>query len=129
MTSVKVVITHIYQCLKMKKKISIVVAISLCTMCAQAQTYEEYVGAANSAAAHDSLNLAEQLYKSALRIAPADYRNSLVYSNLAKVQEAQGQNERALTSYEMAINLAPQNVPILMSRANLYLYLGNLSKA
>jgi tetratricopeptide (TPR) repeat protein len=113
----------------MKKKISIAAVISLISLIANAQTYEDFVSAGNNAAAHDSLSKAEQLYKSALRLAPQDYRNPLVYNNLAKVQQAQGLNDRALTSYELALNLAPQNVPILMNRANLYLLLGNQSKA
>ena len=58
-----------------------------------------------------------------------DYRNALLYSNLAKVQEAQGHKLKAIDSYEQALAIAPLNIPILQSRANLYFELGNYKKA
>ena len=113
----------------MKKKISIAAVISILTLTASAQTYEQYVEAGNRLAQHDSLTQAEEQYRNALRLAPEDYRNALIYANLAKVQLAQGQSQKALNSYELALGIVPRNVPILKSRADLYLKLGNLTKA
>lgn len=102
--------------------------VMVCTSL-HAQTYEQWVESGLEAVGEDSLAKAEECFRNALRLAPQDHRNPLVYGNLAKVQVAMGQRERALTSYELALNLVPKNVPLLMSRAALYLEMGNLSRA
>jgi len=91
--------------------------------------YEKLVEKGISAVKADSLAKAEDLFRQALHLSPKDYRNPLLYGNLAKVQIAMGQKERALTSYDLALNFVPKNVPLLMGRAGLYLEMGNLSKA
>lgn len=102
-----------------------------------AQTYEQYIEAALSAAEHDSLARAETLFKQALKASPKDYRNALVFNNLGKIQEQQyWQNPKsmqkateALESYTMALSFAPESVPLLTSRANLYMRLEQYGKA
>lgn len=110
-------------------KIHILILTFFCTINICAQTYEQLVEQGIEAAKTDSLQKAERLFREALHLAPQDHRNPLVYGNLAKVQVAMGQKDRALTSYDLALNLVPKNVPLLMSRAALYLEKGNLAKA
>lgn len=116
------------QSYRMKRFLLLVTSI-FCALCCGAQNYESLVEQGINAVTNDSLTKAEALFRQVLHEYPQDYRNPLVYGNLAKVQVALGQKERALTSYELALNLVPKNVPLLMSRAALYLEMGNLSKA
>lgn len=111
------------------KRFLLLVTSIFCALCCGAQNYESLVEQGINAVTNDSLTKAETLFRQVLHEYPQDYRNPLVYGNLAKVQVALGQKERALTSYELALNLVPKNVPLLMSRAALYLEMGNLSKA
>ena len=101
----------------------------MCNQSLCAQTYEEYVEAGVKAASINAYAEAEECSRRALQKSPDDYRNALLYSNLAKVQEAQGHKLKAIDSYDLALAIAPLNIPILQSRANLYFELGNYKKA
>lgn len=104
------------------------VLMSVC-LCVGAQTYEEHIQTGLTAAEEERYADAEEAFRMAIKSYPDDYRNSLAYANIAHVQEAQGQNLKALASYDSAVELAPKNVPIRKSRADLYMKLGNYGKA
>ncbi len=103
----------------------------------RAQTYEQMVERGLSAAQHDSLAEAESFFRQALKAYPDDYRNSLLFTNLGKVQEARyWQNthdkkkaDEAIESYSMALALAPTSVPMLEARGQFYLKLEMWRKA
>ena len=78
-------------------------------VCSQlsAQTYEEWIARAMDAVEKDSLYQAEQSFKEALKLEPANMRNALVFSNLGTVQRRMGKNKEALESYSLALNLTP----------------------
>lgn len=88
------------------------------------QTYEELGERAVAATEQDSLKLAEEYIKKALKLDPANPHNALLFSNLGTIQRRQHQYEQALESYTFALNIAPRTVPILMNRAALYLESG-----
>ncbi len=94
-----------------------------------AQTYEELVQKGLDASAENKLEDAEQYFRQALKLAPEDYRNPLIYFNIAKLLEAQNLPMKALDNYELALASAPLNVPILKARGDLFMQLGNFSKA
>ena len=94
-----------------------------------AETYEAIVENGINAAKEQRLSEAEQWFTKALRHSPDDHRNALVYMNLGKVQEAQGNNKGALQSYSSAISQYPNNVLFLSTRAKLYLQLENYKRA
>ena len=129
--------TAIDQVSKMMRHIFILIFSLLCCCSISAQTYEQYIECALLAAEHDSLPKAESLFKQALKASPKDYRNALVFNNLGKIQEQQyWQNPQstqkateALESYTMALSFAPESVPLLTSRANLYMRLEQYGKA
>ena len=106
-------------------------------VCMSGQTYEELVGQAQTAVEHDSLEKAEALYKSALKLNPNDYRNALVYHNLGHVQEMmywrntnmKKMLEEAVYNYSKAIEMQPESVPMRFSRANLNLNMKSFGKA
>lgn len=91
--------------------------------------YEELIEKALQAANEKRWDSSEKLFREALKTSPNDYRNSLVYADLGKVMEAKGENIKALESYTLSLNIAPEAIPILLLRANLYLSLGNHDKS
>ena len=100
-------------------------------VCSQlsAQTYEEWIARAMDAVEKDSLCQAEQSFKEALKLEPANMRNALVFSNLGTVQRRMGKNKEALESYSLALNLTPYSITMLLNRASLSLEMDYLDKA
>lgn len=92
-------------------------------------TYESCIEAGLSAAQEHHYDEAITQFRQALRLSPSDIRNALTYANIARMQEAQGNPLGAIDTYDLALGIAPENVPILKAQASLCLRLGNLSKA
>ena len=109
-------------------------AIALCcilhfTPPVSAQTYETCIEQGLASAQAHQYDEAIEHFRQALRLSPDDIRNALTYANIAHVQVAQCIPIKALASYDMALGIAPLNLPILKAQADLYLSLGNLNKA
>lgn len=102
----------------------LVIATSL-----SAQTYAEWCDRALSAIAHDSLPQAEHYIRQALKQDPANSHNALLFSNLGHIQHSQHKYDEALESYNLALGIAPRNVPILLNRAALCMELGKYGQA
>ena len=122
----------------MKKKTSIALHIKALLLLAvtcltvspsSAQSYESFIEQGLAAAQEQHYDEAINHFRQALRLSPNDIRNALTYANIAKMQVAQGEPLKAIDSYDMALGIAPQNLPILKAQADLYLSLGNLNKA
>lgn len=112
----------------MKKLITLI--IILCSaFTLSAQTYDEWITRGMDAVEKDSLSLAENCFKEALRLEPANLKNALVFSNLGTVQRRIGKNKEAIESYTLAINRTPYSVTMLLNRASLYLEMNLLEKA
>lgn len=94
-----------------------------CCICIymHAQTYDQLAARAVDAAERDSLELSERLFEEALKLEPANMRNSMLFSNLGTVQHRLGKIDKAIESYTLGLNLAPYSVTILLNRAALYL--------
>ena len=96
----------------------------------QAQTtYAGWCERAAAAIEGDSLTQAQEYIRQALRLEPSNPNNALLFSNLGTIQRRQGQYELALESYQLALNLSPMSVPILMNHATLSLELGRYDAA
>ena len=104
----------------MKYIIFILMCLCLCTP-AKSQTYDELIDKAMDAVEQDSLLLAENYFKEALRLEPANMRNSLLFSNLGTIQRRMGKRKEALESYSLALNKTPFSVTMLLNRASLLL--------
>lgn len=66
-------------------------------------------------------NFRKKLFEEALKLEPANMRNSMLFSNLGTVQHRLGKIDKAIESYTLGLNLAPYSVTILLNRAALYL--------
>ena len=105
--------------------IFVILLCSLCCGVVTAQSYEQCIEQALAAAEQDSLERSEALFRQALKLSPTDYRNTLVFNNLGKIQERMywqntqdvGKANDALNSYTMALSMNPEAVPLLLSRA------------
>ena len=77
----------------------------------------------------DSTEVAERLFREAMRVEPAQRSNAMIYYQIGRMQEHRGKLEKALESYTMGLNVAPHVLPLRMDRAKLYIQLGNNDKA
>lgn len=118
----------------MNKRFILLVVIMGCCACPfswmQAQTtYAEWCERAATAIEGDSLTQAQEYIRQALRLDPSNPNNAMLFSNLGTIQREQGQYELALESYQLALNLSPMSIPILMNHATLSLELGRYDAA
>lgn len=95
----------------------------------KAQTYDELIDKAMDAVEQDSLLQAENYFKEALRLEPANMRNSLLFSNLGTIQRRMGKRKEALESYSLALNKTPFSVTMLLNRASLLMEMNDLDRA
>lgn len=103
--------------------------LSVGSLSAYGQTYNELVEKAMRCTQKDSLQQAEQLYRKALKLDPSNARNALLFSNLGTVQKRMGKTDDALQSYTLALNIIPYSTAILLNRAAIYMEKGLLDKA
>lgn len=94
-----------------------------------AQTYQEFAEKGIDYLQKDSFLRAEYFFKEALRADPKNGHNVFLYSNLGLAQQRLGANEAAIESYSYALNQAPLAVPILLSRASVYMTIGQPGRA
>jgi len=94
-----------------------------------AQNYKELFDKAARCEQADSLVDAEKYYYEALKAEPTNVHNCMIFANLGRIQYRTHRLEKALDSYNYAVNLAPLTVPILMDRASLLFEMGNSDKA
>ena len=94
-----------------------------------AQTYEACIEKGLAAAEKKQYDEAINCFRQALKLAPGDIRNALTYANIAQMQITKGEPRKAIDSYDLALAVAPQNLPILKAQADLCLSIGHLSKA
>ena len=100
--------------MKNNMKYIVLILMCFCLMSpSKAQTYDELIDKAMDAVEQDSLLLAENYFKEALRLEPANMRNSLLFSNLGTIQRRMGKKEEALESYSLALNKTPFSVTML----------------
>lgn len=93
------------------------------------QTYHELSEQALEWAAKDSLKRAEDTFRQALKLEPANPHNALIFSNIGSLQRQMGKYELAIESFTLALNIAPRMVTILLNRADTYMETGMANRA
>lgn len=111
------------------KKYVLGACIALFPLCAGAQTYQELAEHALHCVEQDSLDQAIVLFKEALKKEPGNSFNAELFAGLGEIYRRQGKNEDALEQFNLSLNLRPQSVSTLLSRAGVYLQCGNEKKA
>lgn len=97
------------------KKWILMASLCLVAVAAQAQSYKEYVRKALDAMSMDSTEVAERLFREAMRVEPAQRSNAMIYYQIGRMQEHRGKLEKALESYTMGLNVAPHVLPLRMA--------------
>lgn len=91
--------------------------------------YYHYLDSAQEAVGQQQWSVAEHYFMQALRSDPGNPGNSLVLSNVATIQRRDGRAEEALKNYNLAIDLTPNAVTLLLNRAALQVSLDSLDRA
>ena len=87
---------------------------------ATAQTYDEWIDSSFTAFDKGNLAEAESAIVMALRLEPANKRNTLLWSNLGTIQRQQGKYDKAVESYTIALAQNPRSVKVLRNRGALF---------
>lgn len=94
-----------------------------------AQTYDEYVTRSFDYIEQDSLAMAEDAIRCALRLEPGNPGNGLLLANMGTIQRRQGKLKEAEQSYTIGLGFMPENLTLINSRASLYAEMAEYAKA
>lgn len=72
---------------------------------------------------------AESMIIKALRLEPANFSNSLLFSNLGIVRSNRGEYDSALEAFELGLSIAPGSTVIRNNRAKTYLMMADYGNA
>ena len=95
----------------------------------EASVYMQYVGKADSAIAVHDYSGAISFLQNALREEPANPNNLLLFSNMGMLNYYLGNDSLALESLNIAHDLAPRSVTVLLNRAKVNMGTGRYSDA
>ena len=124
--------------IKLKHKLIRIVKISAlsCVMLMMQRTYinaqSNYmilVEQALTAVKHDSLLHAEKLYKQALDAEPTNYTNTLIFTNLIRLQESQMKFTDAIETCNQALEQFPNSEVFLSMRGNIFFRMKQYARA
>ncbi len=116
----------------MKKSIFLTLLVTICALDCSisfAQSYDEYITRSYDYLDMDSLSLAEEALREALRIEPGNPSNGMLLLNMGTIQRRQGKLKEAEDSYTIGLAFLPKNLTLLNSRAQLYAEMENYPKA
>ena len=101
------------------KKLAILAILLTLSGGVGAQNYDQWIDRSFDLLEADSTAAAAEALRAAMRLEPANPRNSLLLTNLGTLQRELGQAAEAEISYSAALGLAPDNDKALASRAAL----------
>ncbi|MDE6490387.1 MAG: tetratricopeptide repeat protein [Muribaculaceae bacterium] len=91
--------------------------------------YFDLMGRADKAVAEADFRQADSLLTEALRLEPANPSNYLLVSNLGMIRHYMGNDSMAISTLNMAHDMAPKAVTVLCNRARVFTDLGRTSEA
>lgn len=106
--------------------------MALCAMavCAQGSAqYFDLMGMADKAAKDGAYERADSALTAALRLEPGNPSNYLLMSNLGMIRHYMGKDSVALSTLNMAHDMAPASVTVLQNRARVLTDCGRLKEA
>lgn len=105
------------------------IAISAQNLYATSPQYLALVDSADNYIKKERWTEAEHTIISALRLEPANYTNSMLFSNLGVVRTEQGKYKDALEAFGLGLSIAPHSTAILNNRARTLMLMGDYSLA
>lgn len=115
------------QDLLMKKLIFIL--LSAVVLPVFSQTYQELTDSGFELMEQDSLTHAEEVFRQAMKLEPANPHNAMLFSNIGIIQRHLNKYEDAIESFTYALNITPLSIPVLLNRGAVYLELGRTDRA
>lgn len=116
----------------MKRKISFFFAALLLGTSASFASSPQYIALADSADNYikrERWEDAERVIISALRLEPANFSNSLLFSNLGVVRTEMGKYDEALQAFSLGMSIAPGSSTLRNNRARTLLHIGRADEA
>lgn len=105
----------------------------VCALHSGAQTfspqYEAYVDSADRCIASEKWELAEGYLVKALREEPANKSNYILWANIGMLRANRGDDDGAISAYDIGLNIAPRSTTLLTNRAPSYLAKGKNKEA
>ncbi len=87
-------------------------------------SYQELIEQGIEALKCDSLQQAEDCFRSAMQLRPGSNVNYMLFRYIGQIQERQGKDKEAMQSYIMGLNLKPTCEELMLDRAALYYRMG-----
>ncbi len=111
----------------------IIFALLLVACCGNAEASSpRYIALADSADTYirnEKWTEAERIIIEALRLEPANFSNSLLFSNLGVVRTRRGDYKSALEAFELGLAIAPSSTVIMNNRAQTYMLQADYANA
>lgn len=117
---------------ELSKISSLAIAALLLTVGTAHATSPEYLALVDSAdnfIRHQRWMEAESTIISALRLEPANYTNSMLFSNLGVVRTEQGKYKDAVEAFNLGLSIAPESKSILNNRARTFMLMNDYDGA
>lgn len=111
------------------KRLCLLFCVCVLAGTARSQSYQELIETGLKQLEQQQLLEAELTFREAIKVSPVAKGNALLYRHIGQIQEQTNREREALESYTTGLNLAPDNVSILLCRASLYLLLDNRERA
>lgn len=111
----------------MKKLIFIL--LSVIVLPVFSQTYQELTDYGFELMEQDSLASAEEVFRQAMKLEPANPHNAMLFSNIGIIQRHFNKYEDAIESFTYALNITPLSIPVLLNRGAVYMELGRTDRA
>ena len=96
---------------------------------AQSEKYFQLADSASYYIEKEQWNRAEEKIIEALRLEPANFNNSLLFSNLGIIRLQKAEYNKALEAFNLGLSIAPSSTVLLNNRARTFLLLENPDSA
>ncbi len=94
-----------------------------------AQTYQKLSEYGIELMEKDSLERAEEAFRQAMKLEPANPYNALLFSNVGIIQRKMGKYVEAEESFTLGLNITPFSIPTLLNRAAVNMELGQTNRS
>lgn len=109
--------------------LTVILGVGICSATASSPQYIALADSADMYIKNENWAEAEKTIIKALRLEPANFSNSFLFSNLGIVRSNRGEYESALEAFELGLAIAPGSTVIRNNRAKTYLMMADYDNA